>query len=424
MTVAATACSVVLAGGLVACGTVKQLSAADKVSGAFGKLYEAKSFKAELGFDATADQIIAFDKAVTKDKSDQIEKDAAELMAGIKLSIAMSADKPLKDVPGLKDGSQATDINSIPDDLGFDFAYGITGKDGAALADLRYVDGTFYGKADVDGIAKIAGEDTKDLKKSTSVFPKVIQDAVGGKWVSVDTKTFKELAKEATAAAGAKGATPSPAPSVDPKVASGLVNTVKDVISRNVSFEDKGKHEGADHIYVAAPAKAFAEDLLKSVKPVAKDIPGFDDLPSSVPSDFPDKKVGVDVFIKDGALSALSFDLAQFAKDAPADVHLPVKVAFAKDAEVKAPEGATAFTKKDFEDTMAAVMGAAMGGTTKPGSTTGAGTGTGGGAAAATLTDAQVKELAALGGVPEAQIKVLAQAGMGYDQLKALIAAG
>ncbi|MFI5531677.1 hypothetical protein ACIA8O_24405 [Kitasatospora sp. NPDC051853] len=409
-----------LAGGLVACGTVKQLSAADKVSDAFGKVSEGKSFKAEVGFDATADQILAFDKAMTKGKkkSEQLDRKTAELMAGIKLSVAVASDKPLKDVAGLKDGSQITDFNSIPDDLGYDFAYAVTGKDGA-LADLRYVDGTFYAKADVEGIAKIAGEDTAELKQGAAMFPKVIQDALGGKWVSVDTKTFKELAQEATKASGTKTA-PSAAPSVDPKVASNLVNTVKDVISRNVTFEDKGKHEGADHIYVAAPAKAFADDLLKSIKPLAKDIPGFDELPGTVPSDFPDQKVGVDVYIKDGALSGISLDLAQFEKDAPADAHMPIKVTFTKDAEApKAPAGATAFTKKDFEDVMGAVMGAAMGGKTPGGKTT---TGTKPGAGTSTLTDAQIKELAALGGVPEAQIKLLAQTGMTYDQLKAAVA--
>ncbi|MFB9366378.1 hypothetical protein ACWCYY_15235 [Kitasatospora sp. NPDC001664] len=412
-----------LAGGLVACGTVKQLSAADKVSDAFGKVYEGKSFKAELGFDATPEQILAFDKAVSKDKSEQLDQKTAELMSGIKLSVAIAADKPLKDVAGLKEG-QAADLNSIPDDLGFDAAYALTGKDGAALADIRYIDGTLYAKADVDGIAKIAGEDTKELKEGAALFPKVFQDAIGGKWVSIDTKTLKGLAEEAGKAAGSKGS-PSAAPSVDPKVASGLVNTVKDVISRNVTFEDKGKHEGADHIYVAAPAKAFADDLLKSIKPLAKDLPGFDELPATVPSDFPDKKVGVDVFIKDGALSAVSFDLAQFEKDAPADLHMPIKVTFAKDAEApKAPTGATAITKKDLEDTMGAVMGAAMagkGGAPVPGGADIPGVKPGAGAV--TLTDAQIKELVALG-APEAEIKVLAQAGMTFEQLKALAAAG
>ncbi|GAA1174585.1 hypothetical protein F4556_002761 [Kitasatospora gansuensis] len=412
--VAATACTVVLATGLAACGTVKQLSAAEKVSDAFGNLEDSKTFKAELSFGATADEIIAFDKLASS-KGKPMERKAAELMAELKISVAISADKPLKDIEAFKNAQSGADpLNSLGQDPGFDVSYALSGKSGKSYAELRWVDGNFYVKADVDSIAQLAGEDAGELKSAAGAFPKVVQDAVSGKWISIEGKTLKEFADQATKAAGAKKGAASAAPSVDPKVASGLVNTVKDVLSRNVTFEDKGKQDGADHVYVSAPAKALADDLLKSIRPVLKDIPGMgDELPSAAPTEIPDKKVGLDVFIKDGSVSALSFDLAQIDSKLPAEAHLPVKMTFSKDAAEapKAPEGATKFAMSDFEEIVTSMMGSKMG--AKGGATTGGKT------AATPLTAAQVKELVAKG-IPEAQIKLLNQGGMTYEQLKML----
>ncbi|BFV57569.1 hypothetical protein KCMC57_up26730 [Kitasatospora sp. CMC57] len=409
--VAATACTVVLATGLAACGTVKQLSAADKVSDAFGRITDGKNLKAELSFGATADEIMAFDK-VASSKGEPMDRKTAELMAELKVSVAVSADKPLKDLDSFKNAQTSADpFNTLGQDPGFDVAYALAGKSGKSYAELRWVDGNFYLKADVDGIAQMAGKDAGELKDAAGAFPKVIQDAVAGKWVSVEGKTLKDLAEQAGKAAGSKPGGASAAPSVDPKVASGLVNTVKDVLSRNVTFEDKGKQDGADHIYVSAPAKALADDLLKSVKPVLKDVPGMEKLPGAAPTDVPDKKVGLDVFIKDGSVSAISFDLAQIDSKLPSDAHLPVKVTFSKDAAEapKAPDGATKFAMSDFEEIVTSMMGS-VGGNAK----------TGGKTAAAPLTAAQIKELTALG-IPEAQIKLMNSSGMTYEQIKMLL---
>ncbi|KQV23950.1 MULTISPECIES: hypothetical protein [unclassified Kitasatospora] len=411
--VAATACTVVLATGLAACGTVKQLTAAEKVSDAFGNITDSKTFKAELSFGATADEILAFDK-LASDKGEQMDRKTAELMAELKISLAVSADKPLKDLDSFKNAQSGADpLNSLGQDPGYDVAYALSGKSGKSYAELRLVDGNIYVKADVDGIAQLAGEDAGELKDAGAMFPKVIQDALAGKWISIEGKTLKEFAEQATKAAGSKSGGASAAPSVDPKVASGLVNTVKDVLSRNVTFEDKGKQDGAEHIYVAAPAKALADDLLKSIKPVLKDIPGMEKLPGAAPTDIPDKKIGLDVFIKDGSVSAISFDLAQIDPKLPAEAHLPVKVTFSKDAgeAPKAPDGATKFAMSDFEEIVTSMMGSA-GSKAKAGGKT----------AAAPLTAAQIKELTATG-ITEAQVKLMNQSGMTFEQIKKLLGA-
>lgn len=373
---------------------------------------ESKAFKAEISFAATADEIMAFDKVASKD-SDPMDRKAAELMADLKLSVAISADKPLKDLDSLKGG----DVNSLGQDPGFDSAFALSGKSGKTFADIRMVDGNLFLKADIEGIAEMADEDASQVKGLAREFPKVVQDAVAGKWISVEGKMLKEFVDKASKGAGAGAAAPA-MPSVDPKVAGDLLITVKDVINRNVTFEDKGKQDGADHIYVAAPAKAFADDLLKSLKPALKGIPGLplDEFPTAAPTDIPDKKIGVDVFVKDGFVSSVVVDLAQFDQDLPADAHLPMKVAFSKDADAAptAPEGATKFTMADFEEIVGMMMGSKSSSKSKSkvGSTP-----------AAKLTDAQIKELTAAG-IPEAQVKLLSQSGMSYAEIKELLGAG
>ncbi|WP_441250551.1 hypothetical protein [Kitasatospora sp. McL0602] len=422
---AATVCTGVLAVGLTACGTVKELTAAQKVSDAFGKLQEGKTFKAELSLDVTADQLLAFDKAAG-DKSDKkLDQKTAAAVAGLSLAVSVSSDKPLKELDALK-SQGATGSDPLAAVKGFNLEYVLAGKDGKTYADIRTIDAKPYLKVDVDGIAALAGQDPAEIHAFADEAPaelKIVKDALGGKWVSLDPKLLTDLAKANPGAAA--GAKPSAVPSIDPKTAQSIADAVKSVFSRNVTFEDKGSKDGLDHIVASAPARALADGLLGAVKPLAKDVPGLKDLPSAAPTDVPDRKIGIDLYLKDGALSSVAFDLAQIDDKLPKDAHLPVKLAFGKDvAPIQAPTGATEFGMSDITGLMGMftknIAGGLGGGASlpglpgaKPGTKPGAGT-------AAPLTDAQLKELAQ-NGVTEAQLKLLNQSGLGYDQIKSLM---
>jgi len=391
-------CTVVLAGGLAACGTVQQLSAADKVSKAFGKLGDGKTFKVELSVEATADQLVGFGKAT----GDPIERPAAEALAGLNLALSVSADKPLKEFGAVKKG----EFDKLTDDKSLDFEYVLAGKNGKVYADLRQVDAKTYLKIDAEGIAKLAGQDPSEVRAMADEMPaelKVFKDALTGKWLTFDPKLLQELSK----APKGKSSTPSATPSVDPKVAEDLVNSVKGVFSRNLTFDDKGTKDGLDHIVVSAPVRGLVNDLLKAFKPLSKEVPSFGKLPTAAPTDIPDTKVGVDVYLKDGALSSVTFDLAQLDEKAGPGVHLPVKAAFSKDAAApQAPADATEIKASDIENIMASFAKGADGSGVTP---------------AEPLTDAQIKELAK-SGMSEGQIKMMNAGGLSYQDIKDMLA--
>ncbi|MFI6443316.1 hypothetical protein [Kitasatospora sp. NPDC050543] len=432
---AATACSAVVATGLTACSAVQQLSAADKVAKAFDRIDEGRTFRAQFSVEATPDQLIAFGKAV----HDPIEPKAAEALSGLSLEMAVSADKPLKELDSFKKAQESGDFNTVSEDAALDFSYVLSGRGGKVYVDLRHVDAKTYLKLDLAALAELGGEDPAKVRGFADEFPsdlKALKDAMAGQWISLDPKVLEKFGEEAAAGAPGRakgGATPSAKPSLDPKTAKDLNKTIGDVLSHNLSFEDKGKKDGTEHLVVSAPARRLADELLKAVKPAAKDLPQLKTLPSAAPTSVPDRTVGVDLYLKDGSLSALTFDVAQLAKDVGPDVHLPVKLAFSKDAPApQAPGAATPLTSDDLEGIMGAVVGAALGegGPGRPGGPAGRTGGTGGtGADDASLddlppgeplTDAQVKELVA-GGLTEAQISTYSKLGLGFQDMKDLL---
>ncbi len=416
---AATACTGVLVGGLAACGTVTQLSTAQKVSGAFGKLKDGKTFKAEVSFDATADQIVAFEKAA----GSPVDAKTAGAIADLSLALSVSADKPLKELDSVKKAQAAGDYNPFTAANDVNVSYVLAGKSGATYADIRLVGGKPFMKVDAAGLLKLAGKDPAEMTAVADQLPpelKVFKDAIAGKWISVDPSLLQNLTKnpQLGALAGAASAAPSATPSIDPKVAKDVAGSLQDVLSHNLSFDDQGTKDGVEHIVASAPARALAEGVLNAVKPLAKSVPNGGKFPTSVPTTVPDRKVSMDLYLKGGAISSISFDLAQLAEKAGPNVHLPVKIAFGQDvAPIAAPTGATQLGMSDitgmmgmFTKNLKAASGLGQGTPGLPGA-----------GKAAPLTDAQLKELAAASGTSEDQIKILNQGGMSYEELKALM---
>ncbi|MER5635942.1 hypothetical protein ABT095_03170 [Kitasatospora sp. NPDC002227] len=413
---AAAVCTGLVALGASACGTVKELTAAQKVSGAFGKLGEGKSVKAVLSLNATADQLVAFDKASSSE--DKIDAKTAAAIAGTTLSVAVTSDKPLKEAESAAK-AQGQSGDATFGAKGMSLEYLLASKDGKAYLDVRSIDGKPYLKLDAEGLLALTGQDSAELKSFLDEVPaelKIVKDALGDKWVSLDPKLLTELSKGMPGAAGK----PSAAPSMDPKAAESLVQSLKDTFTRSVSFEDRGTKDGVDHIVAIADAKALADGFANAAKPLAGKLPGFKDLPTGAPSDLTNNKVDIDLFLKDGTLTSLSFDLAQLDDKAGKDVHVPVKLALSQDAgQIQAPAGATEFGMSDLTNLMGMfTKGMADGLGAKPGALPGSGAGAGAGKAAP-LTADQLKELEKLG-VSEDQLKLLNASGMSYEDIKAL----
>ena len=353
------ACTVALAGGVAACGAAKQLSAGQKVGTAFDKLGESKSLSVKFSLDATADQLLALDKAeqANGDESsdDAMPAQVAKNMAGLGASLTMSADKPLKDV------LDSAKTNSGQLDPALNFAFEVHGGDAKPLFEVRVVNDKDYLRVDLDELSKLGSGDAsmvdglKSLKTEVAQMPAAydaVKDLVNGKWVSLDPKKLSDLTKSLGGGTTADP-TPSALPSLSSSDQSKLVKALTGVFTSDVTLDDKGTQDGKDHIVVTAPARKLVADIQNAVEPIAKDIPTIGSaFPTGAPTSVPDKSVNADVYVnKDGSLSKLSLDVWQLNPKGTADQHLPLSLSFdTQAAPTTAPAGATELTSGVIQD--------------------------------------------------------------------------
>ncbi|MFE7595378.1 hypothetical protein ACFU6K_38870 [Kitasatospora sp. NPDC057512] len=411
----------VLATGLTACGTVQQLSAAQKVSKAFDKVRDGKSAGFTLSVDATPEQVAAFANSgehkggkgmigAARGEGDMDEK-TAKAISGLSVSVAVSADKPLKEIEAFKNAGKADRNTDLALDKSVRISYVLADRSGTALLEYRQVDATAYLHADAKGLVKLVGQDPSVVDELRTGLPeqlKPVGDVLAGKWVSFDLQSLADKAKESDG----KKAAPSAAPTLDPELQNQLLGSIKDVIGRTVTYEDKGRKDGTEHLWVSAPARQLVDEMYKAVKPLSAKFPKqLGDFPDQAPSDVPDRKVGVDLYLKDGAFSSATFDLAQLADKVEPGLTFPVKLAFSQAApNVQAPADAVKVTGDQLMDTVIGLAAADAGGgfgdedpeDLPP---------------AVPLTAAQLKELAGLG-IPEERARFYNEAGLTFQDNK------
>ncbi|MET8546087.1 hypothetical protein ABZW03_36470 [Kitasatospora sp. NPDC004799] len=412
----------VLATGLTACGTVEQLSAAQKVSKAFDKVGDGKSAGFTLSIDATPEQVAAFaNSGEHKGKSltgsargvdREMDEKTAKAVSGLSVSVAISADKPLKDVEAFRNAGKAGKNTDLTLDKSVRVSYLLADRSGTALLEYRQVDGTGYLHADAKGLVKLSGEDPSvvdEMRKDLPEKLKPVGDVLAGKWVGFDLQALADRAKESDG----KKAAPSAAPSVDPELGGELLNSIKDVLGRTVTYEDKGKKDGTEHLWISAPARQLVDEMYKAVKPLSAKFPKqLGTFPDQAPSDVPDRRIGLDLYLKNGAFSSATFDLAQLADKVEPGVNFPVKLAFNQAAPaVQAPADAVKLTTEQLTD---AVVGLATSG---PGDELDPESVGGDLPMAPPLTDAQLKEIAGLG-IPESRARMYNEAGLSYEDIK------
>ncbi|MEU3352776.1 hypothetical protein [Streptomyces sp. NPDC037389] len=350
---AAAGCVALVAAASVACDPTEKLSPEAKVERAFDKLSGQKAVSADFGFDAGADKLYEALKG-----EDDFQRSDAETLASLKLSFAISNDKPLKDVKkGDKNGA---------------VTFKLAKKDGdKPLVEFRGVSQKLYLRGDLKALAEFGeksekrkgskGKQTLDefLKKADRLPPSLdaVKGAVKGDWVSLDPKSFEEFGKSFGKDKGTSGKG-SLNDSLDPATQKQALEAMRKALMDNAKFADAGSKGGADHVKVTANAKTVGKQVVEGLKPL-KDKLGskrFDKF--SKWEDAPDKDVTVDVAVKDGMLSALSFDAAKLDKDAKGE--LPVTIGFKGGSEkIEAPAGAKELKPQDL---MGAAMFAFMGG--------------------------------------------------------------
>lgn len=349
---AAIGCVTLIATASAACGTVQQIGAAAKVQNAVDKLGEQKAVTATVSFDATADQIWTAMKG-----SEGFTRDNATALAGLHARLGLSSDKPLKDTAAAQDAKGAGDGASS-----FSFQLSSDAEGKRNLVEVRSVGKKIYLRADVKALTALAGPAAKDGDRAqidrflagSGELPSslgVVKDALAGKWISIDPQVFSEFGKTF---GGGKGLGKSPLPvpdasSFDAETQRQLVDAVKSAMEHNAKFTDKGTTNGVDHVTLTVPGGQAARDLAKGLAPLEKKIPGF--TPPDV-SDVPNKDFAVDLSIKDGMLSGIALDVAQFDEKPQGKLPLTIGLQGGSDP-VTAPAGAKELRPQD-------IMGAFM----------------------------------------------------------------
>ena len=333
--------------GASACGS-DTTTPQGKVDNAFEKLGKQNTVTLSLGFDGSTDDIYA----ALKDEDD-FSRDNAKLLATLHLSLSVSSQKSFS-LFG-KDGGKSGKDSAVA----FALSNDDSGK--SSLAEIRYVGQKAYLRADLKGLEKLGGPGNGNaafdqfLSQADQLPSSLasVKAAIKGQWVSIDPKAFAQFAKSmGGSGTGSSDSADSPlsglpsAPSVDAATQKKVWAALKKALTTNVTYKDLGNRDGADHVQVSAPARQLAQALSDSLTPVLKDVPGYN-TKSLDPTKAPNKTLSVDVAIKGGSLSAVTFDVAQL--DSGAQGKLPLTLKLDGSAEsISAPSGAQVLNPQDI----------------------------------------------------------------------------
>lgn len=352
--------------GSAACGTDKT-TPQGKVSNAFEKFGKQNTVTVGLGFDGSADQIYA----ALKGEDDFTQADA-KMLASLNLSLGVTSKKSFS----LLGKNQSTQGGAVS------FALTSEESGGKSLAEIRVVDQKLYLRADIKGLEKLdtsssASSDTAQLDQFLNQADQLpssldsVKSALKGDWISIDPKAFAAFAKSMAGGSADSGSgsssgdgteTTSPldgipgVPKMDAATVKKLVAALKASLATNVTYKDLGSHDGADHIQVSAPARQLAKAIGDNLAPVLKDVPGFDAKSLQDTSGVPNKTLSVDVALKGGDISAITFDIAQL--DDQAKGKLPLTLTLDGSAKpVTAPAGAKVVNPQDIMGLVMSSMG-------------------------------------------------------------------
>ncbi|WP_428954204.1 hypothetical protein [Streptomyces sp. cg35] len=324
-TLTAAGCTALLLATTAACGTVENLTAAQKIDRAADRLGERNSLSLELGLDAAP---AALTKLAGDTDGETLPPEMAKALTRSRISFSVRSKKPLAD-------SGAKDIVGA--------GLKVTGPDGT-LAEYRLIGDHTYYRMDMKAFSGLAGFPAPTADELPELPPgeegEMAKDVIDGKWVKFRTddlvKGFEESGK------AGKKETPkgSTADSLDAGTQKKIMKAVRSALEHNVTFTDKGSKDGTDHVTAKAPFRALLTDMFDKLRPLADELPEGAELPTEKDlKDAPNKKVAVDFAIKDGALTRVSMDVATLADDAQG-VKVPMYVKFGEASDVKAPAGA------------------------------------------------------------------------------------
>ncbi len=327
-TLTTTAVAGLVLAGTAACGTVENLSAGQKLDNAFDKLGEERSLSFELDLDTDAASLLALD-AEESEPGEEMTAEIAELLSEGRISFSVQSRKPIEK-------SEEKDFTAM--------AMKVSGPDGALL-EYRLIGDWFYARIDAATLGQIAGVPMPPASElPQGAFRKLLE----GEWIQVSEKEMEENGKGLTGARGLGGEEPSAEPSLDAKTQKKLTDALKKAVAEHVDFTTSGGSDGTEHIKATAPFRTLLTELFGVLKPLQKDLPIGDELPTAKDfADAPNKKVSADFTLKNGELTEVSVDLAKLAEKAKVKKFALV-LRVSEGEKPEAPAGATRVTLEEL----------------------------------------------------------------------------
>ena len=207
--------------------------------------------------------------------------------------------------------------------------------------ELRYVDGKLYARADVAGLGKLFDATPDEINRTVQAISsqpgfEFIAAAAAGKWLQADFTalkgTFEDLMKGLQESTGGSLPGPDATQQADNETTA-LRDAIDKVFNENVTIE-KLESDGVGDHYVAkvTSLRTFYGQLLPTLQQFMDRIPNSEQIPSA--NLIPDKPGSLDVWVKDGRVSRVELDIAQFSEP-PANTG---RVAIRLDINREAPE--------------------------------------------------------------------------------------
>jgi len=204
---------------------------------------------------------------------------------------------------------------------------------GHTYLELRTVSGDLFVNADVKGFLGLIHKQQTytEVKARAASLPTFIRAAVDGQWVTLSGAAAQGLA-------GQLGVTSQPSSSARSQK---LIDDLKRILSTDVAVKRAGSDARGDHLVLSGNTRRLATDLYTAAN---TSVPGASTaLARANPSEVPSRNVTVDAWVKDGTLSEISLDIAQFAPSSQTQGHhLRVALTFDRSGgDISKPSGAT-----------------------------------------------------------------------------------
>jgi hypothetical protein len=275
-----------------------------------------------------------------------LQSDVDSLVAASKGDLAPEDAQKILDSSLTIAGNQAED----PADARALVVANVAGLDGAV--EIRVVGGTLYARADAKGLAETFGQDPAQLdafaQQASAGGLDFLAAAVNGDWISLSG--LDQLSEQFGAPA-----TPNPA---DVKA----LKAFADALEANSSVTSEGSEDAGEHLVVTVPLRAAYEHFLDLAGKLSAGVP-LAELPPV--SEVPDENLQIDVWVADGQVTQVEFDLVQLGRfegsDMPKGIErLALRVAVEDfSGGVEEPPGAT---EVDLAQLMNMFMGGLSGG--------------------------------------------------------------